>query len=261
VERVTRPVVAAVGTTHPFLAAGVLLDVAAIRDLGAQPLAVIAGVSAQTSLYVLARAPVDPAAIAAQFDAFGAVAVGAFCVGALLDAPSVHAVAAGLARYPGVPVICDPVIAASGGDRLADDATIAALRAVLFARCTLLTPNLAEAALLTARAIDDVASMRAALPALIALGPAAVLLKGGHLAGDACDVLGDGRDVLEFRAPRIAHDLRGTGSLLAAAIAVRCAFGDALPAAIAAARAYVRERIARGATFAGMRTAFCDEPL
>lgn len=254
-----KPVVAAVGTTHPYAAAGLLLDLAAIRDLGAQPVAVVAGVSAQDAQRVLARAPVGAAAIAAQFAALAGVAIGAFCIGALLDAASVEAVAAGLGRFPDVPVICDPVIAASGGDRLADDATVAALRSALFARCTLLTPNLSEAALLTGRPIGDLRAMRAALPALLALGPAAVLLKGGHLDGDACDLFADGRDVRELRAARIGADLRGTGSLLAAAIAVRCAFGDALADAIDVARAYVRERIERGTTFAGMRIAFHDE--
>jgi hydroxymethylpyrimidine/phosphomethylpyrimidine kinase len=253
------PVVAAVGTTHPYAAAGLLLDLAAIRALGAQPVAIVAGVSAQDAQRVLARAPVDAVTIAAQFAALDGIAVGAFCVGALLDPASVRAVAAGLARYPGVPVICDPVIAASGGDRLADDATVAAMREALFARCALLTPNLAEAALLTGSAIGDLPAMHAALPALLALGSAAVLLKGGHLDGDACDVFADGREVRELRAARLPLDLRGTGSLLAAAIAVRCAFGDALPVAIGVARNFVRERIERGATFAGMRIAFCDE--
>lgn len=250
------PVVAAVGTTHPYAAAGLLLDLAAIRALGARPVAVVAGVSAQDAGRVLARAPVDAAAIAAQFDALAAVPIGAFCVGALLDAPSVGAVAAGLARHPGAAVICDPVIAASGGDRLADDATVAAMRAELFARCTLLTPNMAEAALLTGRAIADIPAMRAAVPDLLALGAPAVLLKGGHLAGEACDLLAGAWGVRELRAPRIPLDLRGTGSLLACAIAVRCAFGDALPVAVDVARTFVRERIADGATFAGMRIAF-----
>jgi hydroxymethylpyrimidine/phosphomethylpyrimidine kinase len=233
-----------------------LLDLTAIRALGARPVAVVAGVSAQDAGRVLARGPVDAATIAAQFDALDGVAVGAFCVGALLDAPSVAAVATGLARHSGVPVICDPVIAASGGDRLADDATIGAMREVLFARCTLLTPNLAEAALLTGTPIGDIAAMHAALPSLLALGSAAILLKGGHLAGDACDLFADGRGVREFRAARIPLDLRGTGSLLACAIAVRCAFGDPLPVAIDAARAFVRDRIEHGETFAGMRIAF-----
>lgn len=253
------PVVAAVGTTHPFATAGLLLDLTAIRALGAQPLAVVAGVSAQNARHVLARAPVEAAAIAAQFAALDGVSIGAFCVGALLDAASVRAVAAGLARYPGVPVICDPVIAASGGDRLADAATLAAMRDVLFARCTLLTPNLAEAALLTGMPVADLRAMHAAIPALLALGSAAVLLKGGHLEGDACDLFAQQNERRELRAPRIPHELRGTGSLLAAAIAVRCAFGDALSIAIDRAREFVRERIERGSTFAGMRIAFGGE--
>ncbi|HEV8021423.1 MAG TPA: bifunctional hydroxymethylpyrimidine kinase/phosphomethylpyrimidine kinase [Candidatus Lustribacter sp.] len=255
----TRPVVAAVGTTHPFAAAGLLLDLVAIRALGAQPVAIVAGVSAQNARHVLARAPVDAATIAAQFEALASVTVGAFCVGALLDAASVHAVAAGLGRFPGVPVICDPVIAASGGDRLADDETVAALREVLFARCTLLTPNLAEAEVLTGAPVGDLVAMRAAVPSLLGLGSAAVLLKGGHLDGDACDLLAEPSGIRELRAARIPHDLRGTGSLLASAIAVRCAFGDALPVAIERAREFVRERIECGAEFAGMRIAFYGE--
>lgn len=250
------PVVAAVGTTHPLLAAGLLLDVVAIRELGARPAAVVAGVSAQNAGRVLASEALAAATIAAQFAALDGSDVRAFCIGALLDPASVGAVAAGLERFPGAAVVCDPVIAASGGDRLADDPTVAALKAELFPRCTVVTPNLAEAALLAGRPVTDVPSMHAALPALLALGSSAVLLKGGHLAGDACDLLAAGGDVRTFRSPRIAADLRGTGSLLAAAIAVRCAFGDALPRAVDAARAFVRERIERGVAFAGMRIAY-----
>jgi hydroxymethylpyrimidine/phosphomethylpyrimidine kinase len=251
-----RPVVAAIGTTHPYASTGVLLDLAVIRTFGARPVAVVAGVSAQDAGRVLARMPVEAATIAAQFDALTGVRIAAFCVGALLDAGSVRAVAAGLARHPGVPVVCDPVIAASGGDRIADDATVRELCRTLFPRCTLLTPNLDEAALLTGSPIADVAAMHAALPALLALGPAAVLLKGGHLRGEVCDLLADPLVTREFRAPRIDRELRGTGSLLAAAIAARCAFGDALPQALEAARAFVRECIEHGMPFAGMRVAY-----
>jgi hydroxymethylpyrimidine/phosphomethylpyrimidine kinase len=250
-----RPVVAAIGTTHPYVSAGVLLDLAVIRTFGARPLAVVAGVSAQDAGRVLARMPVDAATIAAQFDALTGVRIAAFCVGALLDAGSVRAVVAGLARHPKVPVVCDPVIAASGGDQLADDATLGELCRSVFPRCTLLTPNLAEAAILTGSPVTDVASMHAALPALLALGPAAVLLKGGHLRGEVCDVLADPLGARELRAPRIARDLRGTGSLLAAAIASRWAFGDSTADAVVAARAFVRECIEAGMPFAGMRIA------
>jgi hydroxymethylpyrimidine/phosphomethylpyrimidine kinase len=247
--------VASVGTTMPYASTGLLLDLAVIRNFGARPVAIVAGVSAQDADRVLARMPVDPGTIAKQFDALTGLRIGAFCVGALLDPGSVRAVAAGLAGHPRTPVVCDPVIAASGGDRLADDATIAALRTHIFPRCTLITPNLAEAALLTGGKVKDVPAMHAALPALFAFGPAAVLLKGGHLRGDACDVFSDGTSVRELHAPRIPLELRGTGSLLAAAIAARLAFGDPLPIAVEAARAFVRECIEHGMPFAGMRVA------
>lgn len=251
-----RPVVVAVGTTHPFAVAGLLVEMTAIRALGGRALAVIAGVSAQDAGSVRARMPVDAATIGAQFAAIASTPVGAFCVGALLDAASVAAVAAGLTARPGIPVVCDPVIAASGGDRLADAATVAAMREHLFPRCTLLTPNLAEAAMLASLPIGDLDAMHAALPALLALGPRAVLLKGGHLTGDACDVLVEGDRVVELRSSRLAADLRGTGSLLAAAIATGLARGDVLDDAVRNARAFVRERIVNGTLFAGMRVAY-----
>lgn len=248
------PVVATIGTTHPYAGTGMLVEMTALRSLGVRPVAVVAGVSAQTAAHVLARTAIDPATIAQQFAALADATIDACSVGALLDAASVDAVAVGCAAL-GVPVVCDPVIAASGGDRLADDATIAALRTHIFPRCTLITPNLAEAALLTGGKVKDVPAMHAALPALFAFGPAAVLLKGGHLRGDACDVFSDGTSVRELHAPRIPLELRGTGSLLAAAIAARLAFGDPLPIAVEAARAFVRECIEHGMPFAGMRVA------
>jgi hydroxymethylpyrimidine/phosphomethylpyrimidine kinase len=249
------PVVAAIGTTHPYASTGLLLELTALRALGIRPVAIVAGVSAQDAGRVLARRALDPASIAAQFAALAPAGIAACSVGALLDAPSVAATAAGVAALA-VPVVCDPVIAASGGDRLADDATVAALRADLFPRCTLIAPNLAEAAILTGRPLRTLADVHAALEPLLALGPGAVLVTGGHLEGDPCDVLADGTRVVEFRAPRIAGALRGTGSLLCTAIAARLAFGDSLHDAIAFARAFVRERIAGAVPFAGMGIAY-----
>jgi hydroxymethylpyrimidine kinase/phosphomethylpyrimidine kinase len=250
------PVVASVGTTHPFLAAGLLLEMFAIRSLGARPLAIVAGVSAQDAGHVLARTAIDATTIAAQFRALAKTPIAAFCVGALPSPKAVTAVAEQLRNHAGVPVICDPVVAASGGDRLVDDATLVAMRAHLFPCCTLLTPNLAEAELLTGQQIDGPDAMRAALPALLALGSRSVLLKGGHLAGDPLDLFADGEQIVELRASRLRDDLRGTGSLLAAAIATHCAFGDPLLEAIASAREFVRERIVEGVAFGGMRIAF-----
>src|SRR6185437_4061848 len=110
--------------------------------------------------------------------------------------------------------------------------------------------------LLTGQQVDGPAAMHAALPALLASGARAVLLKGGHLAGNPTDLFADGQRVAELAAPRLPGELRGTGSLLAAAIATRCAFGDQLFDAVVFARGFVRERIAAGVEFAGMRLAY-----
>jgi len=246
-------VVATVGTTHPLAFAGLAFAVLALAHEGVRPVCVVAGVSAQDAGRVRARAAIDPAVIRAQFEALHDAQVDAFHVGALLSAESVHAVTGALADFPGVPIVVDPVLAASGGDALGDDATRLALRDALFARATLVTPNLAEAGAFLGRAIDDVAAMRVAANELVAYGAQAVLIKGGHLIGDAIDVLADGRTTRELVSPRIDADVRGTGDLLATSIAASLARGATIAEAIQHARRRVREALACGVPFAGTR--------
>jgi hydroxymethylpyrimidine/phosphomethylpyrimidine kinase len=246
-------VVATVGTTHPLAFAGLTFAVLALADDGVRPVCVVAGVSAQDATHVRARYPIDAAVIRAQFDALRAAEVAAFHVGALTSAAAVHAVAAGLATYPGIPVVVDPVLAAGGGDALADHATRDALRDALFPRATVVTPNLDEAAAFLGRPIADVAAMREAAAALRAFGARAVLVKGGHLVGDATDVLDDERGTRSFTSARVAGALRGTGDLLAATIAAALARGTSLDDAIDYARRRVATAIVRGVAFAGTR--------
>jgi hydroxymethylpyrimidine/phosphomethylpyrimidine kinase len=248
-------VVCTVGTTHPLAFAGLGFALLALAADAVRPVCVVAGVSAQNADRVLARTPLGGATIAAQFAALRDADVGAFHVGALLSADAVRAVAAGLATYPGVPVVLDPVLAASGGDALADDATLRALRDELLARATLVTPNLGEAGALLACQIVDVAAMEDAARALVALGARAALVKGGHLAGDPVDVLVEGEHVRTLASARVAGELRGTGDLLAVTIAAGLANGAPLGEAVERARHRVREAIACGVPFAGARVA------
>ncbi len=166
-----------------------------------------------------------------------------------------RAVADALATFADVPVVVDPVLAATGGGVLADDATRSALREMLVPRATLVTPNLDEASALLGRSVGDVAAMHDAATAFVALGARAALVKGGHLAGDAVDVLADERGTHEFRSQRVAGTLRGTGDLLAVTIAACLARGAQLPEAIERARRRVREAIACSVPFAGTRVA------
>jgi len=247
------PVVATVGTTHPLAFAGLGFALLALAADGVRPVCVVTGVSAQDAGRVLARVPLDPAAIRAQFDALREADVRAFHVGALLSADAVRAVAAGLARYAGVPVVVDPVLAASGGDPLADDATRIALRDTLLPCATLVTPNLDEASRLLVREVRDLDAMRAAATALVGLGAGAALVKGGHLRGDAVDVLAEAGATTEFRSARVTGTLRGTGDLLAVTLAAALARGASVQAAIEPARRRVAAAIAGGVAFAGAR--------
>jgi hydroxymethylpyrimidine kinase/phosphomethylpyrimidine kinase len=246
-------VVATVGTTHPLAFAGLAFAVLALAHEGVRPVCVVAGVSAQDASHVRARVTIDSAVIRAQFDALRDAQVDAFHVGALLSADAVLAVVEALADFPGVPVVVDPVLAATGGDALGDDATRLALRDALFPRATLVTPNLDEASAFLGRAIGDVRAMRTAANELVACGAQAALVKGGHLAGDAIDVLADGRQTREFVSPRIDADVRGTGDLLATSIAASLARGATVAEAIEHARRRVREALACGVPFAGTR--------
>jgi len=248
-----RPTVATIGTTHPLGVAGLGLCVRVAGRLKVRPVYVIAGVTAQDARGVTLRTPLDAATIAAQFAALAAADVRAIHIGALLDANSVAAVADGLAHLPDVAIVYDPVLAASTGEDLADEQTLAAIRTRLLGRCALLTPNLAEAARFLDRPLGPEAAADAA--ALRLLGPSGVLLKGGHRVGRPRDVLATESGTTEFSARRIRGELRGTGDLLAFAIAAHLARGRTLRAAIEAARRFVRVEIERAVDFAGMRVA------
>lgn len=246
-------VVATVGTTHPLAFAGLTFGMLALAADAVRPVCVVAGVTAQDADRVRACVAVDDATIHAQFGALRNADVAAFHVGALVSAGAVRAVADALAAFPNVPVVVDPVLAASGGDALGDDATRVALRDALFARATLITPNIDEASAFLGRAVADVEAMRAAAGDLLAFGSSAVLVKGGHLAGDAIDVLAGANGERDFSAPRINGTLRGTGDLLAVTIAASLARGAPLEEAIERARLRVRDAIANGVPFAGAR--------
>ncbi len=177
--------------------------------------------------------------------------IGADCVktGMLHSAEAIEAVFAELdASLPGVPVVVDPVLVAKGGARLLEDAARDTLIRVAVPRAALLTPNVPEAEALTGAAIGDLAGMRRAAEALRARGAAAVLLKGGHMAGETVrDLLLTAEGARIFEAPRIAtRHTHGTGCTLASAIAAGLAHGLALDKAVARAHAYLQAAI-RGA--------------
>lgn len=248
-----KPVVCAVGTTEPWGAAGLTLDLRVLHDLGAHPLCVVTAVSAQHAGGVRGLFALPLEAVRAQFDALADAPLDALRVGALPTIAIARECAARLAAA-GKPAVYDPALAASGGGALANDDPASIVWSVL-AHATVVTPNVHEAGVLLGRSVRDVAGMRAAAAELVARGARAALVKGGHLAGTAVDVLCDERGLHEFAAPRLDLELRGTGCLLADALAVALARGMTLREAVAAARAYVRNKLEDGITLGGMRLA------
>src|SRR5204862_4325504 len=140
------------------------------------------------------------------------MAVAAVKTGMLGTAAVVHAVADALARLRLPLVVVDPVMVAKSGDRLLDADAEAAYRTRLLPLATVVTPNLPETEALLGRPVRTLAEMREAARALRAMGPRAVVVKGGHLEGDAVDVFWDGERMEDLSAPRIAtKNTHGTG--------------------------------------------------
>lgn len=223
--------------------AGIEADLRTFAAFGVWGGAAVTAVTAQNHRGVLAASLVEPDLVEAQIDAVAETgSVRAVKTGMLGDARVIEAVAAALERHRLGPLVVDPVQAASQGGSLLDPAALPVLVKRLLPMCTLLTPNLPEAEALLGTRIPDRAGMPAAAAALASLGPAAVLLKGGHLAGgESPDLLWvEGRPVwLEGDRVPAAHT-HGTGCTLSAAVAAQLSRGEDLLAACRSAKAYVR---------------------
>ncbi|MGI8997216.1 MAG: bifunctional hydroxymethylpyrimidine kinase/phosphomethylpyrimidine kinase [Pyrinomonadaceae bacterium] len=140
--------------------------------------------------------------------------------------------------------VVDPVIRSTSGFDLIDDEALAALQSELLPLARVVTPNIPEAERLTKLTINDEAGMRRAALLIREMGARAVLIKGGHLTGEALDLLDDGGEIHIFRAPRLdSTSTHGTGCTLAAAIVAGLAHGHTLHAAVAAAKRYVTAAI------------------
>ncbi|MGQ9920517.1 MAG: bifunctional hydroxymethylpyrimidine kinase/phosphomethylpyrimidine kinase [Desulfobacca sp.] len=227
--------------------AGIQQDLKVATLLGVYGLTVITAVTAQNSLGVQRWEPVAPDLVAAQLTALcGDIRVDAVKIGMLATAAIVREVAASL-RQLTVPIVVDPVLAASDGSPLLSEEGVVAFREDLLPLATVLTPNLAEASRLLGREIGTVEAMVAAAQDLCRLGPRAVLVKGGHLTGAPVDVLAYGDQVYQLPGERLTvPHTHGTGCAMAAALAAHLARGEALPEAVNQARALVGEAIRWG---------------
>jgi hydroxymethylpyrimidine/phosphomethylpyrimidine kinase len=227
--------------------AGIQADLKTFAAHGVHGTSAITAVTAQNSVAVVDYVALDPAMVVAQVEAVAIdMPVAAVKTGMLANRAIVEAVASAVDRLRLPNLVVDPVMVAKGGDRLLDSAAEQAYVEALFPRALLVTPNLMEAGALLGRPVADLAQMRDAARDLKSLGPRAVLVKGGHLPGNAVDVLCDEEGLLELRAPRIdTKNTHGTGCTYSAAIAARLALGSSLREAVRGAKHYVTEAIRR----------------
>jgi hydroxymethylpyrimidine/phosphomethylpyrimidine kinase len=227
--------------------AGIQADLRTFAAHGVHGTSAITAVTAQNSVAVLDWVALAPRMVVAQIEAVASdMPLAAVKTGMLATAEIVSAVADAIDRLRLPLVVVDPVMVAKSGDRLLDADAETVYRNRLLPLATVVTPNLPETEALIGRPVRTLAEMREAARAVQAMGPRAVVVKGGHLEGDAVDVFFDGSRLEELPAPRIATaNTHGTGCTYSAAIAARLALGDPLLEAVRAAKAYLTEAIRR----------------
>jgi hydroxymethylpyrimidine/phosphomethylpyrimidine kinase len=219
-------------------------DLKTFSALGAYGMAVITALTAQNGQGVLGVWPVEPEVVRAQLDAvLSAAHCDAIKIGMLSTDAVVHEVAEVLARFPGAPIVLDPVIMSSSGVVLLEPSAVGILKRELLPMTTVLTPNRAEASqLLGVDVVTEEDAIHAATQ-LCKLGPKHVLVTGGDSSdgNEVVDAWCDGTDVQILRHARVETiHTRGTGCALASAICVGLAKGVSAIEAVRQAREYVR---------------------
>ena len=259
--RTAIPTALTIAGSDPSGGAGIQADLKTISALGVYAMAAITALTAQNTLGVTGIQVVPAGFVAHQVRTVLAdITPDAIKIGMIGSAKTADRLAALLAEHPEIPVVLDPVLIATSGDALADDDTPDAIRALL-PRVDLLTPNLSEAAtLLGTRPATTVDEMKAQATALLDAGARRVLLKGGHLDGEATDVYvgraaagahlsADGLTTRLFTAARVdTNNTHGTGCTLSSAITAFVARGYDFPDAVGAAKSWLTEALKHSQT-------------
>ncbi|MFF7446945.1 MULTISPECIES: bifunctional hydroxymethylpyrimidine kinase/phosphomethylpyrimidine kinase [unclassified Streptomyces] len=232
--------------------AGIQADLKTMLALGVHGMSVVTAITAQNSLGVQGAWPLPVETVRAQYrSVVDDIGVQAVKTGMLASAELVETVAELLGRTD-APAVVDPVGVSKHGDALLAVSALESVRRRLLPVATVATPNLDEVAQLAGVTVTSEADLPRAAAAVLAYGPRWVLIKGGHLSGDAVDLLTDGSEEHWLRAPRYDNrHTHGTGCTLASAIASELAKGRDVPEAVAAAKEYVTGAIRAGFALGG----------
>ena len=228
--------------------AGIQADLKTFSAFRVFGMSVLTAVTAQNSVGVQGVENLPPAFVAQQLrsvlDDFGTDA--AKC-GLLSTAGIIDAIADVLADHRIEKLVVDPVMVAKSGDPLLQADARTALADRILPLALVVTPNLPEAEVLAGMRVVEPEDMEEAARRIHLMGPRYVLVKGGHLKGDATDLLWNGREFTRFTAARVdSANTHGTGCTFSAAIAAGLARGQALGDAIRSAKAYVTRAIREG---------------
>ena len=238
------PIALTIAGSDPSGGAGIQADLKTFHQFGFYGEAVITLLTVQNTVRVARVVVMPPALVLEQLAAvLEDIPPGAAKTGALGSAEMVEAVARAAGVFP-FPLVVDPVMVSKHGLSLLPPGAVAAVRDLLLPRAFLITPNVPEAEALTGLEIRTPDDMRRAAVRLREMGPRAVLIKGGHLEGDAIDLLLDGDRWHEFPAPRVpTPHTHGTGCTYSAAITAGLAAGLPLAVAVARAKRFIHEAI------------------
>jgi hydroxymethylpyrimidine/phosphomethylpyrimidine kinase len=243
--RMKAPVALTIAGSDNSAGAGAQADLKTFTAFKVYGLTAITCIVAEVPGKVAAIQPVEPQIVAEQIRlSLEAFPVGAVKTGMLFSREIIEAICHALAELT-VPLVVDPVMIATSGDRLLKSDAIALYEQRLFPRATLATPNLDEAAALLGAPVKDLITMRLAVKELAQRYGCPFLLKGGHLRGDrAIDLLFDGSTTHEFSAPFVPDvSTHGTGCTYSAAITAGLANGLSLVDAVGAAKEFLTRAV------------------
>ncbi len=228
--------------------AGIQADLKTFAALGVFGMSAITAITAQNTCGVIAIREMDDSIIGAQIDAvYTDIQVDAVKIGMLSSSAIIKEVAAALERNCAENIVLDTVMISKSGSYLLKPEAVETLKEVLIPKALIVTPNLHEASALVGFRVEDKKTMKKAAIVLKNMGAAYVIVKGGHLAGDACDLLYDGIDMIEFPNERI-HTVHthGTGCTFSSAIAAGLAQGLSVNEATQSAKQYITMAITHG---------------
>lgn len=228
--------------------AGIQADLKTITVLGSYGMSAITALTAQNTVGVQGVHPVPTEFITQQIESvLSDLGADAAKTGMLATPEIVLAVAEQLRRFDVEHLVVDPVMVAKSGDMLLSESARATMKDVLLPLAHVVTPNLPEASELCGFPVHDIDAMKEAARKIHQMGARFVLVKGGHLKGDAIDVLFDGDDFQIFDAPRLSNrNTHGTGCTFSAALATFLGQGLTVPMAVQEAKKFITRAIALG---------------